>query len=117
MPGDGWLLEARGVSRRFGGLMAVRDVNLAIPRQAIVSIIGPNGTGKTTSFNVIAGITDPTTGTVSFDGRVLVTRPRRVWLESVVWVLPSIVALAITLPVAIPAGELGIFISSSIALG
>jgi ABC-type branched-subunit amino acid transport system ATPase component len=119
MPGDGhhFLLEARGVSRRFGGLLAVRDVNLAIPKGAIISIIGPNGAGKTTFFNVIAGITDPTTGTVSFDGRVLVTRPRRAWAESVVWVAPCLIALAIALPVGAPLGEGGIFGSAAIALG
>jgi ABC-type branched-subunit amino acid transport system ATPase component len=116
VPGDS-LLEARSVSRRFGGLLAVRDVSLVVPRQSIVSIIGPNGAGKTTFFNVIAGITDPSAGSVSFDGRVLVTRPRRVWLESVVWVLPSIVALVVTLPFGIPAGEPGIFAASAVAVG
>jgi ABC-type branched-subunit amino acid transport system ATPase component len=117
LPGDGWLLEARSVSRRFGGLMAVRDVSLTVPKQAIVSIIGPNGAGKTTFFNVIAGITDPSDGTVAFDGRVLVTKPRRVWLESLVWVLPSIVALAVTLPIGLQVGEAGIFVSLLIAIG
>ena len=58
------LLRADRVTRRFGGLVAVRDVDLVIPRGGIVSIIGPNGAGKTTFFNVIAGIIDPTAGTV-----------------------------------------------------
>src|SRR4051794_35383684 len=54
------LLRAKGVTKRFGGLVAVRDVSLVIPAQSIVSIIGPNGAGKTTFFNVVAGIIDPT---------------------------------------------------------
>ena len=56
------LLHADRVSRRFGGLLAVRDVDLVIPDGAIISIIGPNGAGKTTFFNVIAGIIDPSGG-------------------------------------------------------
>ena len=55
-------LEADHVTRRFGGLVAVRDVDLVIPEGGIVSIIGPNGAGKTTFFNVIAGIIDPIGG-------------------------------------------------------
>ncbi len=77
------LLAARAVTKRFGGLVAVRDINLDIPTGGIVSIIGPNGAGKTTFFNVIAGIIDPTAGSVAFKGKTLITRPRRVWLESV----------------------------------
>ena len=50
------LLEARQVTKTFGGLIAVREVDLTIPGGAIVSVIGPNGAGKTTLFNVIAGI-------------------------------------------------------------
>ena len=49
------LLRADRVTKRFGGLVAVRDVDLDIPEGAIVSIIGPNGAGKTTFFNIIAG--------------------------------------------------------------
>jgi ABC-type branched-subunit amino acid transport system ATPase component len=89
------LMRARSVTRRFGGLLAVRDVDLDIPRGAIVSIIGPNGAGKTTFFNVIAGITDPTAGVVTFNGRPLVNRAKRPWLESIVWILPSATILAV----------------------
>ena len=64
------LLHADRVTRRFGGLVAVRDVDLVIPKGGIISIIGPNGAGKTTFFNVIAGIIDPTQGSVTFRDRV-----------------------------------------------
>jgi len=99
------LLQARAVTRRFGGLVAVRDVDLDVPPGSIVSIIGPNGAGKTTFFNVVAGIIDPTAGTVAFRGRTLVARPRRTWLEPLVWVLPAIVLLLAA--VALGIGERG----------
>ena len=89
------LLQARSVTKRFGGLVAVRDVDLTIPVGSIVSIIGPNGAGKTTFFNVIAGIIDPTEGSVEFRGRTLIARPRRTWLEALLWVAPAAVLLAL----------------------
>jgi branched-chain amino acid transport system ATP-binding protein len=85
------ILQARKVSKAFGGLVAVREVDLEIPRGAIVSLIGPNGAGKTTFFNVIVGILDPTAGDVRIDGRRMIGRPVRAWLEPVVWVLPAVV--------------------------
>jgi ABC-type branched-subunit amino acid transport system ATPase component len=93
------LLEARGITKRFGGLVAVRDVDLAIPVGGIVSIIGPNGAGKTTFFNVIAGIIDPTEGTIDFAGRTLIARPRRTWLETILWVAPAAALLLVLLAV------------------
>jgi branched-chain amino acid transport system ATP-binding protein len=73
------LLEAVGVSKRFGGLLAVDTVNFTIPRQSIVSIIGPNGAGKTTFFNMLTGLYRPTTGRVSFDGSdITAMRPDRI---------------------------------------
>ena len=72
------LLEANVVTRRFGGLVAVKDVDLRIPRNSIISIIGPNGAGKTTFFNVVAGLIDPTSGTVSFRGNRRITRSHRI---------------------------------------
>jgi ABC-type branched-subunit amino acid transport system ATPase component len=71
------ILQARKVTKAFGGLVAVREVDLEIPRGAIVSLIGPNGAGKTTFFNVIVGILDPTAGDVRVDGRRLIGRPVR----------------------------------------
>jgi branched-chain amino acid transport system ATP-binding protein len=66
---NGALLEASNVSKVFGGLVAVNDVNFSVPEKGIVSLIGPNGAGKTTFFNCMTGLYRPTTGKVVFDGR------------------------------------------------
>jgi branched-chain amino acid transport system permease protein len=66
------LLEARGVTRAFGGLVAVNQVDLVIPPRSIVGLIGPNGAGKTTFFNVVTGLLTPDQGTIVFDGRSIV---------------------------------------------
>jgi branched-chain amino acid transport system ATP-binding protein len=63
------LLEARGVSKQFGGLTAVNTLDYALTEGSINSIIGPNGAGKTTFFNVVTGYYVPTTGTVTFRGK------------------------------------------------
>jgi branched-chain amino acid transport system ATP-binding protein len=65
------LLVAEHVSKRFGGLTAVDNVDLIIDRGSIFGVIGPNGAGKTTFFNLIAGIYKPTTGRITFDGATL----------------------------------------------
>ncbi len=62
------LLEARGVTKAFGGLVAVNHVDFVVPRGSIVSLIGPNGAGKTTFFNVIAGLYRPSGGVITFSG-------------------------------------------------
>ncbi len=67
-PKAGDLLEARTITKRFGGLTAVNDVTFSIPHKAIVSLIGPNGAGKTTFFNILTGLYKPTEGKVAFDG-------------------------------------------------
>jgi branched-chain amino acid transport system ATP-binding protein len=63
------LLELRGVSRAFGGLIAVSDLDLQVREGSITSLIGPNGAGKTTVFNLITGLYTPTSGQIVFDGR------------------------------------------------
>ncbi|MGZ6617767.1 MAG: ABC transporter ATP-binding protein, partial [Solirubrobacteraceae bacterium] len=69
------LLYATGVSKEFGGLIAVNDVSFDITPGTIVSIIGPNGAGKTTFFNMLTGLYKPTRGRIYFDGRDI-TRAR-----------------------------------------
>ncbi len=66
------LLEARRVTKRFGGLVAVNAVDFTLPEGAIASIIGPNGAGKTTLFNVFTGIYPPEDGEVLVEGRSVV---------------------------------------------
>jgi len=65
------LLEATGVTKRFGGLVAVDQVDFVIEPQAIASVIGPNGAGKTTFFNLITGFYSVTEGTLTFGDRTL----------------------------------------------
>ena len=65
------VLEARGVTKRFGGLLAVSSVDLTIEEGAIAAIIGPNGAGKTTFFNMVAGLYSPHEGSIRFHGREL----------------------------------------------
>ncbi|HLQ10899.1 MAG TPA: ABC transporter ATP-binding protein [Ktedonobacteraceae bacterium] len=66
------LLDLQNVSKHFGGLAAVQDVNLQIWPGEIISIIGPNGAGKTTVFNLITGIYRASVGDISLDGASLV---------------------------------------------
>jgi ABC-type branched-subunit amino acid transport system ATPase component len=90
------LLAANRITKRFGGLIAVRSIDFDIPEGSIVSLIGPNGAGKTTFFNIIAGLTDPTEGTIDFGGSRVVAHARRAWAEPFFWfVLPAVfVAIA-----------------------
>ena len=62
------LLEISGVTKRFGGLVAVNDLNIQVKANKIFSVIGPNGAGKTTVFNMITGVYTTTTGTIRFNG-------------------------------------------------
>ena len=62
------LLAVQGLSRRYGGLLAVADVSLAVAEGGITGLIGPNGAGKTTLFAMIAGFVAPSSGTVAFRG-------------------------------------------------
>jgi branched-chain amino acid transport system ATP-binding protein len=63
------LLEIENLSKRFGSLVAVREVSIEVEAGELRAIIGPNGAGKTTFFNLISGFFAPSTGTISFDGR------------------------------------------------
>jgi len=60
------ILQVVGVTKQFGGLVAVNDVTVDIPELSIVSIIGPNGAGKTTLFNMLTGLYKPTSGRIWF---------------------------------------------------
>ena len=62
------LLEARGVSKRFGGLVAVADLDFEVRAGEILGVIGPNGAGKSTTFNMIAGAYTPSAGSITFQG-------------------------------------------------
>jgi ABC-type branched-subunit amino acid transport system ATPase component len=65
------ILTVSGLTKRFGGLVAVDNVDLLVPRGSIAGLIGPNGAGKTTVFNMIAGIYQPTEGQIIFNGAPL----------------------------------------------
>jgi branched-chain amino acid transport system ATP-binding protein len=67
------VLEVNHASKRFGSLVAVRDVSLTVGQGELRAIIGPNGAGKTTFFNLISGLFRPTSGTILFEGRDVTT--------------------------------------------
>jgi branched-chain amino acid transport system ATP-binding protein len=71
------ILRLRGIGRRFGGLHAVRDVDLDVVAGERRAILGPNGAGKTTLFNVVAGDTPPSSGTVELYGQDVTVLPAR----------------------------------------
>ena len=76
------MLQARALSKRFGGVHAVHEVSLAVPEKSIYALIGPNGAGKSTLLNLLSGIYQPDGGTLSFGGENLIGLPayRRVRL-------------------------------------
>ena len=63
------LLEIRGLTKNFGGLIAVNKFSMEVTEGQIVGLIGPNGAGKTTVFNLVTGVIRPSAGKVEFDGR------------------------------------------------
>ena len=68
-------MEVVNVGKRFGSLVAVDDISLAVARGELRAIIGPNGAGKTTFFNLISGFFPPSAGKIVFDGRDVTTMP------------------------------------------
>jgi branched-chain amino acid transport system ATP-binding protein len=73
------LLELVGVSQRFGGVVALSEIDLSVPQGSIFALIGPNGAGKTTVFNLITGVYTPTEGEIRFAGqRISGRRPHLV---------------------------------------
>jgi branched-chain amino acid transport system ATP-binding protein len=66
---SGAILEAAGVTKAFGGLVAVEDVSFTVSPRSIVSMIGPNGAGKTTFFNMLTGLYRPTSGRIALNGK------------------------------------------------
>lgn len=69
------LLDLRGVSRRFGGLLAVGGVSMSVREGSITALIGPNGAGKTTLFSLISGFLKPSEGEIYYDGREVTGEP------------------------------------------
>jgi ABC-type branched-subunit amino acid transport system ATPase component len=69
------LLEARAITKRFAGIMALEDVSLSVEPGEAVALIGPNGAGKTTLFNCLLGMLRPDSGSVVFDGRDITRAP------------------------------------------
>jgi branched-chain amino acid transport system ATP-binding protein len=75
-PDVGPLLSVRGVSVRFGGIVALDGISFDIPRGAIAGLIGPNGAGKTTLFNCLSRLYIPNEGNIDFEGRCILKSPR-----------------------------------------
>ena len=81
---DGVALDVRGVTVRFGGLVALNKVDLTVPAGGVVAVIGPNGSGKSTLFNVITGLTPAHSGSIRFhDVELLGLAPHRILREGV----------------------------------
>src|SRR3989475_117716 len=85
------ILEVRGLTKRFGGVVALNEVDLVVPRGAIIGLIGPNGAGKTTFFNVVTGLVRPDGGHITFNGASLVgLRPNAIVARGIARTFQSI---------------------------
>ncbi len=71
------VLEVQGVSKRFGGLVAVDDLSFAVRENEVLGLIGPNGSGKTTVINLISGALQPSDGEVFLEEKLISARPAR----------------------------------------
>lgn len=78
------LLEVKNLTKNFGGLTAVGDVTMELNEGELVGLIGPNGAGKTTLFNLLTGVYEPSEGTITLDGQLLMVKHHIKSLQ-VVW--------------------------------
>src|SRR3954471_23484488 len=69
------MLEARALTKRYGGLLALDKVSFQLKRGEIVGYLGPNGSGKSTTVNIVVGLLEPSAGTIALDGRTLAEDP------------------------------------------
>src|SRR4051812_27711691 len=81
-PRSGALLQTIGMTKLFGGLAAVQDIDFHIDPGEIVGVIGPNGAGKSTFFNLITGLYKPTRGRILVDGKDLTGKRPDVMLRA-----------------------------------
>jgi ABC-type branched-subunit amino acid transport system ATPase component/ABC-type branched-subunit amino acid transport system permease subunit len=85
------VLQVQGLTKRFGGVIALNQVDLVVPRGAIVGLIGPNGAGKTTFFNTVTGLVRPDGGRISFAGASVVgLRPNAIVARGIARTFQSI---------------------------
>ena len=88
---DAAILDVRGVTKAFGGVVALNGVDLVVPRGAIIGLIGPNGAGKTTFFNVVTGLVRTDAGRITFAGASLVgLRPNAIVARGIARTFQSI---------------------------
>jgi ABC-2 type transport system ATP-binding protein len=79
MSADDALVSARGLTRRFGSFVAVRDIDVAIPRGKVFGFLGPNGSGKSTTIRMLAGLLAPTAGQITGLGGLALPRDVEAW--------------------------------------
>ena len=83
-------LQLRNVTMRFGGLLAVSQLDMEVDAGSIHALIGPNGAGKTTVFNMITGVYPPTEGAIEYRGRSLLgMQPNRIIAQGLAPHLPE----------------------------
>ncbi|MDP1908578.1 MAG: ATP-binding cassette domain-containing protein, partial [Hyphomicrobium sp.] len=70
------LLKAKGLTKRFDGLLANNEIDLEVPQGSLFAVIGPNGAGKTTFFSMVSGFLGSTAGSIEFDGRDVTRAPQ-----------------------------------------
>jgi ABC-type branched-subunit amino acid transport system ATPase component len=89
------ILSVENITRRFGGLVAVGNVNIEVKQGGLTGLIGPNGAGKTTVFNLLTGVYAPSEGTISYDGALLAGSVDATFAYRALWLaVDGLVALA-----------------------